>query len=92
MAQAITSKRSKPNNGANVGYDAELWRMAEALRGSIEAAEYKHVVLGLIFLKYNSDAFEDQHAKVESEKEPRSCGLRVLATPSSIDARLNQTK
>ncbi|MGH8554831.1 MAG: N-6 DNA methylase, partial [Gammaproteobacteria bacterium] len=40
--------------------------MADALRGSMDAAEYKHVVLGLIFLKYISDAFEEQHAKLEA--------------------------
>jgi type I restriction enzyme M protein len=54
--------------GANVGYEAELWRMADALRGSMDAAEYKHVVLGLIFLKYISDAFEEKHAVLEAEK------------------------
>jgi len=42
--------------------------MADALRGSMDAAEYKHVVLGLIFLKYISDAFEKQHAKLEAER------------------------
>ena len=42
--------------------------MADALRGSMDAAEYKHVVLGLIFLKYISDAFEEEHAKLEAEK------------------------
>ncbi|GIX33060.1 MAG: hypothetical protein KatS3mg125_1016 [Lysobacterales bacterium] len=42
--------------------------MADALRGSMDAAEYKHVVLGLIFLKYISDAFEEQHAKLEAER------------------------
>lgn len=40
---------------ANVGYEAQLWQMADALRGSMDAAEYKHVVLGLIFLKYIAD-------------------------------------
>ncbi|MBI4528879.1 MAG: SAM-dependent DNA methyltransferase, partial [Deltaproteobacteria bacterium] len=59
---------NKKNNGANVGYEAELWRMADALRGSMDAAEYKHVVLGLIFLKYISDAFEEHHTKLEAEK------------------------
>ena len=39
------------SNGANVGYEAELWQMADALRGSMDSGEYKHVVLGLIFLK-----------------------------------------
>ena len=40
--------------GATTGHEAELWRMADALRGSMDAAEYKHVVLGLVFLKYIS--------------------------------------
>jgi type I restriction enzyme M protein len=43
--------------------------MADALRGSMDAAEYKHVVLGLLFLKYISDAFEEQHARLEAERE-----------------------
>jgi type I restriction enzyme M protein len=58
-----------PAAGATVGYEAELWKMADALRGSMDAAEYKHVVLGLIFLKYVSDAFEEQHAKLEANKK-----------------------
>ena len=53
-----------PNGGATTGYEAELWAMADALRGSMDAAEYKHVVLGLIFLKYISDAFEERRAAV----------------------------
>ena len=51
-------------DGATTGYEAQLWRMADALRGSMDAAEYKHVVLGLVFLKYISDAFEERHAAV----------------------------
>ena len=47
-------------DSAVTGYEAELWRMADTLRGSMDAAEYKHVVLGLIFLKYISDAFEER--------------------------------
>ena len=43
--------------------------MADALRNNMDAAEYKHVVLGLIFLKYISDAFEAQHARLEAERE-----------------------
>ena len=53
---------------ATTGHEAELWRMADALRGSMDAAEYKHVVLGLIFLKYISDAFEEMHARLEAER------------------------
>ena len=41
------------DKGALVGYEAELWRMADTLRGSMDAAEYKHVALGLIFLNPN---------------------------------------
>src|SRR5690349_24140837 len=67
MAQAKTT-RNKASNGATVGYEQQLWQMADALRGGMDAAEYKHVVLGLIFLKYISDAFEEQHAKLEAEK------------------------
>jgi len=60
---------TKPaDTGTTTGYEAKLWQMADALRGSMDAAEYKHVVLGLIFLKYISDAFEEKHALLESEQ------------------------
>lgn len=62
------ARAARPTTAANVGYEAELWRMADALRGSMDAAEYKHVVLGLIFLKYISDAFEEKHAALEAER------------------------
>ena len=58
---------STPNGGATIGHEAELWAMADALRGSMDAAEYKHVVLGLIFLKYISDAFEEHRAALLAE-------------------------
>src|SRR6266571_874524 len=67
MARPDKSKQN--GNGANIGYEAQLWQMADALRGSMDAAEYKHVVLGLLFLKYISDAFEEQHAKLQVEKK-----------------------
>jgi type I restriction enzyme M protein len=61
----------KHNNGANstapIGFESDLWRAADALRSNMDAAEYKHVVLGLIFLKYISDAFEEYHARLGSE-------------------------
>src|SRR3989454_4055457 len=69
MPQAKQRSTAPANDGATVGYEARLWQMADALRGSMDAAEYKHVVLGLIFLKYISDAFEAQHAQLEAEKE-----------------------
>ena len=75
MTRGRPKKRSslsgaKPaTHGATTGYEAELWKMADTLRGSMDAAEYKHVVLGLIFLKYISDAFEEMHARLEGERE-----------------------
>jgi len=56
-------------NGATLGFEKELWAAADTLRGSMDAAEYKHVVLGLIFLKYISDAFEETHARLETERD-----------------------
>ena len=64
-------KGSAKNSGANIGYEAELWQMADTLRGSMDAAEYKHVVLGLIFLKYISDAFEEIYAKLDAERSSK---------------------
>ena len=55
------------DSGATTGYEAELWAMADTLRGSMDAAEYKHVVLGLIFLKYISAAFEERREAVLAE-------------------------
>jgi type I restriction enzyme M protein len=68
VAKKKNSKHTQGDTGANVGYEAQLWQMADALRGSMDAAEYKHVVLGLIFLKYISDAFEEHHAKLATEQ------------------------
>ena len=56
------------NQGANLGFECKLWRAADAMRSNMDAAEYKHVVLGLIFLKYISDAFEEQHAKLDADR------------------------
>ena len=55
------------DTGTVTGFESELWKMADALRGSMDAAEYKHVVLGLIFLKYISDAFGEAHDRLQAE-------------------------
>ena len=64
--------RQKPakgnGNGANLGFEATLWAAADKLRNNMDAAEYKHVVLGLIFLKYISDAFKERHDQLVAEK------------------------
>ena len=57
------------NSSANLGFEDKLWKAADALRSNMDAAEYKHVVLGLIFLKYISDTFEEQHARLEAERD-----------------------
>lgn len=55
------------NNGGNLGFEAELFKAADKLRGNMEPSDYKHVALGLIFLKYISDAFEARHAELLAE-------------------------
>jgi len=64
---ARQSTRQKTSNGANLGFEATLWAAADKLRNNMDAAEYKHVVLGLIFLKYISDAFEERRVSLETE-------------------------
>ena len=67
--RSAKNKRGQANgNGANLGFEATLWLAADKLRNNLDAAEYKHVVLGLIFLKYISDAFEEMHAGLVAEE------------------------
>jgi type I restriction enzyme M protein len=61
---ARPAKPKGNGSAANLGFEAKLWAAADALRNNMDAAEYKHVVLGLIFLKYISDAFEEMRAKL----------------------------
>ena len=56
------------NNNADLGLEAQLWAAADKLRGNMEASDYKHVVLGLIFLKYISDAFDAKRAELLTEE------------------------
>ena len=65
-------KNQSKNNGDEVtttDLGPKLWGMANALRGNIDAAEYKHIVLPLMFLKYISDAFEELHEELESKAD-----------------------
>ena len=62
MAKAASKKNN--DSSANIGFEAKLWLAADKLRNNMDAAEYKHVVLGLIFLKYISDAFEEMRTKL----------------------------
>jgi type I restriction enzyme M protein len=66
-------KAAKNGSGSNLGFEATLWAAADKLRNNMDAAEYKHVVLGLIFLKYISDAFEERHGwLMEQAADPDS--------------------
>lgn len=60
----MANTKKKAYNKADVGFEAELWSAADVLRGSMDASEYKHVILGLIFLKYISDSFEAKRAEL----------------------------
>lgn len=62
MAKKTSKTPEKP-----LGFENTLWAAADKLRNNMDAAEYKHVVLGLIFLKYISDAFEEHHAWLLAE-------------------------
>ena len=73
-------------NGANLGFEATLWLAADKLRNNMDAGEYKHVVLGLIFLKYISDAFEERHAALEAELSTFEATDVLLAPEEILDA------
>ena len=60
--------KTKNNNSKEEPIEKQLWKAADKLRKNIDAAEYKHIILGLIFLKYISDAFEELHSKLLEEK------------------------
>jgi type I restriction enzyme M protein len=65
MAGKRAKADKKNSNGGNLGFEEKLWQAADKMRGHMDPAEYKHVVLGLIFLKYISDAFEERHKQLE---------------------------
>jgi type I restriction enzyme M protein len=68
MARGTPRAKSPKDSTANLGFEAKLWLTADKLRNNMDAAEYKHVVLGLIFLKYISDTFEEHRAKLVAGK------------------------
>ena len=54
-------------NTADIGFEDQIWKAADKMRGNIDASEYKSVVLGLIFLKYISDKFETRYEELVAE-------------------------
>jgi len=67
MSAEATKSKKKPQT--DLPFEAQLWKAADTLRNNMDAAEYKHVVLGLIFLKYISDAFDEHHAYLSSPEQ-----------------------
>lgn len=63
------AKTKKSDNTAEIGFEEQIWKAADKLRGNIDASEYKNVVLGLIFLKYISDKFEQRYQELIDEGE-----------------------
>ena len=63
----LGTERSRFGNGANLGFEEKLWAAADKMRGHMDAGEYKHVALGLIFLKYISDAFQERYDAIKKE-------------------------
>lgn len=64
VAAWLAANRPQTTKIQPLGFEAQLWKAADALRNNMDAAEYKHVVLGLIFLKYISDSFEERRAEI----------------------------
>jgi len=69
MTRRKKETNGKNGNGANLGFEQTLWAAADKMRGHMDAAEYKHVALGLIFLKYISDAFQELYDDLEARQE-----------------------
>lgn len=71
------AKAKDKKNTADLGFESQLWEAADTLRGNLDAAEYKNVVLGLIFLKYLSDRFDERYQELLQEgygdEEDRDC-------------------
>lgn len=65
----VKQKENKKSNGANVGFEETLWAAADKMRNNMDPSEYKHVVLGLIFLKYISDSFEEVYEKIIEDED-----------------------
>jgi len=93
------AKTANGHGGANLGFEATLWAAADKMRNNMDVAESKHVVLGLMFLKYISDAFEEQAGMLRRMIEANNrqsqtlAGLRdaLLPKPLSGAVRVKET-
>jgi type I restriction enzyme M protein len=76
---------NSPESPTDLDYADVLWQAADKLRGAIDAAEYKHVVLGLLFLKYIPDSLESRRAKLKEELEKD--GIKGQHLESVLESR-----
>ena len=78
-------KNSKTND---VDFKTTLWKSADKLRNQMDAAEYKHIVLGLIFLKYISDTFDIQKNKIKKMVSDKKSDLFISEDPKVYEKEL----
>src|ERR1043165_6417379 len=68
----VGSPESSPaqnGNGATLGFEEKLWDAADKMRGHMDPSEYKHIILGLIFLKYISDVFQEHYESFKTQQK-----------------------
>ncbi len=75
---------NKTENNAQLGFEADLFKAADKLRGNMEPSDYKHVVLGLIFLRHISDSFETKHAELLESEYPEEAEDRDVYMAENI--------
>jgi hypothetical protein len=79
-------RASTTGSGAKLGFEAKLFQAADRMRGSMDASEYKHVALGLIFLKYISDAFDAVQLRDALLPKLMSGEIRVREAEMQVEA------
>ena len=82
MAKQVTPKQAKPKKEKSI--EETLWDSANKLRGTVESSEYKHVVLGLIFLKFASDKFEERRKELIADGKEKYIEIKEFYNMSNI--------
>ncbi len=89
----MAKKTAKADTGANIGFEGKLWQAADALRNNMDAAEYKHVVLGLIFLKIPKSTQQPERILQAINRPGRDTAERfVMSWIDTRDARVTGSK
>ena len=83
MCDCVNGTVPEEEGSDALGFENELWASANTMRGNMDAAEYKHVVLPLVFLKYISDSSEDLHANLVSRGRNPELEMNTLQRESS---------